>query len=32
MQPMTIQTRLGGFYFCYYAIVGAFMPFWSLYL
>lgn len=32
MQLMTIQTKLGGFYFCYYAIVGAFMPFWSLYL
>ncbi|KGT47228.1 MFS transporter [Acinetobacter sp. HR7] len=32
MLNLPIQSRLGGFYFCYYAIVGAFMPFWSLYL
>ena len=32
MQALAISTRLGGFYFFYYAIVGAFMPFWSLYL
>ncbi|MEA1229736.1 MFS transporter [Acinetobacter sp. IRS14] len=31
-QPLTIQTRLGGFYFFYYSIVGTFMPYWSLYL
>ena len=24
--------RLSGFYFCYFAILGAFLPFWSLYL
>lgn len=29
---MPIQYRLGGFYFFYYAIVGTFMPYWSLYL
>lgn len=32
MFNLPIQSRLGGFYFFYYAIVGAFMPFWSLYL
>lgn len=32
MQALTIQTKLGGFYFFYYAIVGTFMPYWSLYL
>ncbi|WP_308912551.1 MFS transporter [Acinetobacter schindleri] len=32
MLNLPIQSRLGGFYFFYYAIVGAFMPFWSLYL
>lgn len=32
MQLLPIQTRLGGFYFFYYAIVGTFMPYWSLYL
>ena len=32
MQPIPIQSKLGGFYFFYYAIVGTFMPFWSLYL
>jgi len=30
--PLTIQTRLGGFYFFYYSIVGTFMPYWNLYL
>ena len=29
---MQIQNRLAGFYFFYYAIVGTFMPYWSLYL
>jgi len=29
---LPITTKLGGFYFCYYAIVGTFMPYWSLYL
>lgn len=32
MQSLPIQSKLGGFYFFYYAIVGTFMPFWSLYL
>jgi PPP family 3-phenylpropionic acid transporter len=32
MQMSAIQLRLSGFYFFYYAIVGAFMPYWSLYL
>lgn len=32
MQSLTIQTRLGGFYFFYYSIVGTFMPYWNLYL
>ena len=32
MQTIAIQHRLGGFYFFYYAIVGTFMPYWSLYL
>jgi len=32
MPVLAIQHRLSGFYFFYYAIVGAFMPFWSLYL
>ncbi|OTU20854.1 MFS transporter [Acinetobacter pittii] len=27
-----MQTRLGGFYFFYYSIVGTFMPYWNLYL
>ncbi|MFW2055916.1 MFS transporter [Acinetobacter haemolyticus] len=31
-QLLTIQTRLGGFYLFYYAIVGTFMPYWNLYL
>ena len=32
MQPIPIQHKLSGFYFFYYAIVGTFLPFWSLYL
>ena len=32
MLSLPITTKLGGFYFCYYAIVGTFMPYWSLYL
>lgn len=32
MQGFPIQSKLGGFYFFYYAIVGTFMPFWNLYL
>jgi PPP family 3-phenylpropionic acid transporter len=32
MPSIPIQSKLGGFYFFYYAIVGTFMPFWSLYL
>ncbi|RZG70680.1 MFS transporter [Acinetobacter wuhouensis] len=32
MRPITIQTKLGGFYFWYYSIVGTFLPYWSLYL
>ena len=32
MQSLAIHYRLSFFYFFYYAIVGAFMPFWSLYL
>ena len=32
MQSFAIHHRLSGFYFFYYAIVGTFMPFWSLYL
>src|SRR5690606_11993854 len=32
MQAIAISARLGGFYFFYYTVVGAFMPFWSLYL
>lgn len=29
---MPLHYRLAGFYFFYYAIVGTFMPYWSLYL
>lgn len=29
---MQVQSKLGGFYFLYYSIVGTFMPFWNLYL
>ncbi|WP_168526791.1 MFS transporter [Acinetobacter sp. A3] len=32
MQPIPIRHKLSGFYFFYYAIVGTFLPFWSLYL
>ncbi|WP_288688811.1 MFS transporter [uncultured Acinetobacter sp.] len=32
MLNIPIHSKLGGFYFFYYAIVGTFMPFWSLYL
>lgn len=32
MQALATHHRLSGFYFFYYAIVGTFMPFWSLYL
>ncbi|MHA3050637.1 MFS transporter [Acinetobacter sp. ANC 4641] len=32
MQPIPIRSKLGGFYFFYYAIVGTFMPYWNLYL
>lgn len=32
MLNQSIIVRLAGFYFCYYAIVGAFMPYWNLYL
>ena len=37
-QPLTIQSailpywRLSAFYFCYFATLGVFLPFWSLYL
>jgi PPP family 3-phenylpropionic acid transporter len=30
--PSALQARLSGFYFFYYATVGAFMPYWSPYL
>ncbi|WP_079748417.1 MFS transporter [Acinetobacter lactucae] len=32
MQPLAITTKLSGFYFFYYSIVGTFMPYWNLYL
>lgn len=32
MTPQTLHARLAGFYFFYYATVGAFMPYWSPYL
>lgn len=32
MTPQTLHARLSGFYFFYYATVGAFMPYWSPYL
>ena len=32
MFNFAIHQRLAGFYFFYYAIVGTFMPYWSLYL
>ncbi|MGH8481840.1 MAG: MFS transporter [Nevskiaceae bacterium] len=32
MTPRALHARLSGFYFFYYATVGAFMPYWSPYL
>lgn len=32
MTPAALQARLSGFYFFYYATVGAFMPYWSPYM
>ena len=32
MQAGIPYWRLSGFYFCYFATLGAFLPFWSLYL
>ena len=32
MTPQSLHARLSGFYFFYYATVGAFMPYWSPYL
>lgn len=32
MNPASLNARLSGFYFFYYATVGAFMPYWSPYL
>jgi len=32
MVNIPIKARLSGFYFFYFAVVGAFMPYWSLYL
>lgn len=32
MLSIPIRSKLGGFYFFYYAIVGIFMPYWNLYL
>ncbi len=32
MTPQSLHTRLAGYYFFYYATVGAFMPYWSPYL
>lgn len=32
MTPHALHARLSGFYFFYYATVGAFMPYWSPYL
>lgn len=32
MTPQALHARLSGFYFFYYATVGAFMPYWSPYL
>jgi PPP family 3-phenylpropionic acid transporter len=31
-QIIPIKARLSGFYFFYFAVIGAFMPYWSLYL
>ena len=32
MTPAALHARLSGYYFFYYATVGAFMPYWSPYL
>ena len=32
MSPQSLHARLGGYYFFYYATVGAFLPYWSPYL
>ena len=32
MPPLIPYWRLSGFYFCYFATLGSFLPFWSLYL
>lgn len=32
MAPRLPRARLSGFYFCYFAILGAFLPYWPLYL
>lgn len=32
MSPAALHTRLGGYYFFYYATVGAFLPYWAPYL
>lgn len=32
MSPQSLHARLSGYYFFYYATVGAFMPYWSPYL
>lgn len=32
MQPAQLHARLAGYYFFYYATVGAFMPYWAPYL
>jgi len=32
VSPQSLHARLSGFYFFYYATVGAFMPYWSPYL
>jgi PPP family 3-phenylpropionic acid transporter len=31
-QDLVTKARLSGFYFFYFAVIGAFMPYWSLYL
>lgn len=32
MLNIPVRSKLGAFYFFYYAIVGTFMPYWNLYL
>jgi PPP family 3-phenylpropionic acid transporter len=32
MTPSVPESRLAGFYFMYFALIGAFMPYWNLYL